>query len=114
MKEIPKFLVTLSLLLAVPTQAAAEVPTSEAPPEPTILEVAADEVLQPDGRRVRWASVTYELSSGHEAEVFVEVDEHGRGDGLIYVEGEALVHVTTDGEVGTTTWVAPDMDCLQK
>jgi hypothetical protein len=84
--------------------------TSQAPPEPTILEVASDEVLQPDGLRVRWASTTYELSSGREAELFVEVDEHGRGDGLIYVDGEALVHVTTDVKGDTTSWVAPDVD----
>lgn len=88
----------------------AETADSQAPPEPAVLEVASDEVLQPDGRRVRWASVTYELSNGHEAEVFVEVDERGHGDGLIYVEGEALLHVTTNDHGTATTWVAPDID----
>jgi hypothetical protein len=87
-----------------------EAADSQALPQPTILEVAADEAQQPDGLRVRWASTTYELSSGQEAELFVEVDDRGRGDGLIYVDGEALVHVTTDGNGDTTTWVAPDVD----
>jgi hypothetical protein len=95
----------------VPDVEVIEAADAQAPPEPTILEIAADEVRQRDGLRVRWASATYELSSGQEAELFVEVDERGRGDGLIYVDGEALVHVVTDGQgVTTTTWVAPDVD----
>jgi hypothetical protein len=110
MKAITTFLVTLPLLFAVPTQAAAEDLTIQAPPEVTILDVAADETLQPDGHRVRWTSVTYELSTGHEAEMFVEVDDRGRGDGYIFIEGEALLHVTTDEHGATTTWVAPDID----
>ncbi len=32
------------------------------------------------------------------------------GDGLIYVDGEALLHVTTDEHGGTTTWVTPGFD----
>jgi hypothetical protein len=87
-----------------------EAADSQAPPEPTILEVAADELVQPDGSRVRWTSVTYELSSGQEAEAFVEVDERGRGDGLIYVDGEVLMHITVSDHGGTTTWVAPNID----
>jgi hypothetical protein len=92
----------------IPDVEVVEIADFETAREPTILEVAADELLRPDGLRVRWASTTYELSSGQEAELFVEVDELGRGDGLIYVDGEALVHVIVDG--GTTTWVAPDVD----
>lgn len=114
MKAIPKFLVGLPLLFLAPTQAAAEDLMIEAPPEAKILDVAAGETSQPDGLRVRWTSVTYELSTGQEAEMFVEVDDHGRGDGYIFVEGEALVHVTTDGHGGTTTWVAPDIDLPQQ
>lgn len=95
---------------SVPPNTDVEVIEVEAPPEPTILHVAADEVLQPDGSRVRWTSVTYELQSGHEAEAFLEVDERGRGDGWIYVDGEALMHVTVDDDGDTTTWVAPDVD----
>lgn len=113
MNAIPKFLVALPLLFVAPTQAAAKDKddlTIQAPPEAKILDVAADETSQPDGLRVRWTSVTYELSTGQEAEMFVEVDDRGRGDGSIYVEGELLVEVTTDGHGGTTTWVAPDID----
>jgi hypothetical protein len=77
-------------------------------PSPTILEAVADEELQSDGRRVRWVSVTYELSSGRQAEAFVEVDDHGRADALIYSEGEPLVHVTTDGRGNTSRWLAPN------
>jgi hypothetical protein len=77
---------------------------------PTILEAVADETVEPDGRRVRWASVTYELSSGRQAEAFVEVDEQGRADALIYSQGEPLVHVTTDENGAVTRWVAPDID----
>jgi hypothetical protein len=94
----------------VPDDVAVEAADSQAPPEPTILDVAADEFLQPDGRRVRWTSVTYELSSGHEAEAFVEVDDRGRGDGFIYVDGEALMHVCVDDHGDTTTWAAPNVD----
>src|SRR5699024_2892697 len=87
-----------------------DTPASQAGPEPTILDMAADDVTQPDGRRARWMSVTYALPSGHEAEVFIEVDERGRGDGLIYVDGEALVHVTTDEQGDITTWTAPNAE----
>jgi hypothetical protein len=81
---------------------------SSATPSPTILEAVADEALQPDGRRVRWVSVTYELSSGRQVEAFVEVDEHGSSDALFYSEGEPLVHVRADGRGNTTRWLAPD------
>ena len=37
---------------------------SQAPSEPKILEATADDVLQPDGLRARWASVTYALEGG--------------------------------------------------
>jgi hypothetical protein len=110
MKAIPKLLVCLPMLCVAPTRVAAEDVTVEAPPEANILDVAADETSQPDGLRSRWTSVAYELSTGHEAEMFVEVDERGRGVGYIFVDGEVLVHVTTDAQGGTTTWVAPDMD----
>jgi hypothetical protein len=83
---------------------------SQAPPESRILEVTADEFVQPDGRRVRWTSVTHELSTGQEAEAFVEVDDLGRGEALIYVEGVALMHVSTDEHGDATTWIAPDID----
>jgi hypothetical protein len=83
---------------------------SQASPESRILEVAADELVQPDGRRVRWTSVTHELSTGQEAEAFMEVDDLGRGEALIYVDGLALMHVTTDEHGNETTWIAPDID----
>jgi hypothetical protein len=86
-----------------------DVPIAYAAPGPTILEAVADETVEPDGRRVRWASVTYELPSGRQAEAFVEVDDSGRADALIYSDGEPLVHVTTDGQGNDTTWVAPDI-----
>ncbi len=82
----------------------------QVPSEPKILETAGDEVLQPDGARARWASVTYVLHGGYQAEAFVEIDEHGRGDALIYVDGEALMHVTVDDHGATKTWVAPNID----
>jgi hypothetical protein len=74
--------------------------------EPTILEVDAEEATQPDGRRARWTSVTYQLSSGQIAEAFVEVDEQGHGEAMIHVDGEPLLHATTGG----STWVAPEID----
>jgi hypothetical protein len=62
--------------------------------------------MQADGIRSRWTAVTYELSTGEEAEAFVEVDEHGRGEALLYMEGEPIMRATTDGD----TWWAPDIE----
>jgi hypothetical protein len=99
------------VLAAVPVHPTdTDAPIAYAASGPTILESDADETVEPDGRRVRWASVTYELSNGRQAEAFVEVDEHGRADALFYSEGEPLVHVTTDGRGNDTTWVAPKAD----
>lgn len=47
--------------------------------------------------------MTHELSTGQEAEAFVEVDDLGRGDALIYGDGVALMHVTTDEHAGVAT-----------
>jgi hypothetical protein len=110
MKAIPQCLVTLSLLFVGPTQVAADELIIEAPLEAKIIDVATDETSQPGGPRVRWASVTYELSTGHEAEMFVKVDERGHGDAYVFLEGEALIHVITDEHGGTRTWAAPDGD----
>jgi hypothetical protein len=100
------------VLAAVPIHpsTSTDVPIAYAAPGPTIHEALADETVEPDGRRVRWASVTYELSNGRQAEAFVEVDEHGRAVALIYSDGEPLVHVTTDGRGNDTAWVAPNVD----
>lgn len=106
MKGIATFLMTLPLVFAAPTQAAAG-ESAEPPPDVNILDVAAGELQQTP--RVRWTSVAYELSTGHEAELFVEVDDRGRGAADIYVDGEVVVQVTTDGDGGTTTWFAPDI-----
>lgn len=38
-------------------------------------------------------------AAGPEAEVFVEVDERGRGDGYLAVDGELLAHVVYDAQV---------------
>jgi hypothetical protein len=99
------------VLAAVPVHSSdTDAPSAYAARGPTIHEAVADETVEPDGRRVRWASVTYELSSGRQAEAFIEVDDHGRADALIYSEGEPLVHVTTDENGDVTRWVAPDID----
>jgi hypothetical protein len=87
----------------------AEAPDFQAPPEPTITDVAAGELTE-TGRRVRWASVTYDLLTGHQAETFAEVDDRGHGWWWIYVEGEAVVHVTTDEHGNTTTWTADNIN----
>jgi hypothetical protein len=97
-------------LLSWVLAAAPEAPTQTEASPATILEAVADETVEPDGHRVRWASVTYELPSGRQAEAFVEVDDSGRADALIYSDGEPLVHVTTDGQGSDTTWVAPNID----
>jgi hypothetical protein len=90
------------VLAAVPVHPPdSDAPIAYAASGPTILEADADETVEPDGRRVRWASVTYELSNGRQAEAFVEVDEHGRADALIYSDGEPLV--TSPLMVGATT-----------
>ncbi|NJK33412.1 MAG: hypothetical protein HC927_13980 [Deltaproteobacteria bacterium] len=115
MATTPKPLIAalaLPLLLFAPPRAAAEDTTFQAPPAAKILEAAADEYVQSNGLHVRWSAVTYELSTGHQAEVFVEVDGLGRGDGYIFVESEILVHVSHDPDArdGTiTTWIAPDI-----
>jgi hypothetical protein len=87
-----------------------DAPIAYAARGPTIHGAVADETVEPDGRRVRWASVTYELSSGRQAEAFIEVDDRGRAEALIYSDGEPLVHVTTDGRGNDTRWVAPGVD----
>jgi hypothetical protein len=109
-RGLGSFLVALPLVCAAPPRAAAEEPTIETPPVATILDVAAGESQQGDGLRVRWTSVAYELSTGHDAEMLVEVDDQGRGDVHVYVDSEAILHVTTDAHGATTTWLAPDVD----
>ena len=79
---------------------------SSSPPS-TPPQVTADEYTQADGRRVRWAAVTYALPTGEAAEVFLAVDDTQSGDGYLMVEGETIVHVSYDDHGGTTTWVAP-------
>lgn len=88
---------------------AAVVADFRAPPEPPIVDVAAGEITEADGRRVRWASVTYDLLTGHQAETFAEVDDAGHGRWWVYVEGEALVYVTSDEQGNTTTWTADNI-----
>src|SRR5689334_8702230 len=83
---------TLALLVALtPTLAltgppgAASTPTTTtaeefaAPSEPTIRDFARGEIEHPNGRLSRWVSVSYGLSTGQEAQVFVEVDTLGIG-----------------------------------
>ena len=108
-------LLTLPALLFAPPAASADPPVPQAPPEARILKEAGDEYVQDDGLRVRWASVVYQLSTGHEAEVYVEVDGRQRGDGYIFVEGEIAVHVTYNAEArgGTSTWIAPELELPQ-
>jgi hypothetical protein len=108
-------IIALVTALAVPLNAflppnaeTVDAAESTTPAPSRILDTAAGEVTQPDGRHVRWTSVTHELSTGQEAEAFVEVDDRGRGDVLIYVDGDVIMHVSTDGQ-SDTTWIAPDL-----
>ncbi len=78
--------------------------------EPKIRGSSSGEVERADGRRARWVSVTYELSSGQEAQAFVEVDTRGVGEAMIDVEGEPLLHVIVDEQGITETWTAPGAD----
>ncbi len=81
----------------------------EPPPTAEIVDADGYEQTQARDLRVRWASVTYVLAAGPEAEVFVEVDERGRGDGYLAVDGELLAHVVYDAQV-LAVWVAEDVD----
>lgn len=113
------FTALLAFSLLAPMPAAAAVPHDicvQPPPAAKVTDVASGQDEQPNGIQVRWASVTYVLSTGHEAEVYVEVDGRGRGEGYIYVEGDPIVHVSydTDARGGTTSWTAPDIDLPQQ
>lgn len=68
------------------------------------------EIEYPDGGRSRWVTVTYELSTGQEAQAFVEVDTQGIGQGLIDLDGEPILQVTVDAHGITDLWAAPEAD----
>ena len=90
---------TLALLAAPASSQPEAAPTAE-----------AAEYSTPDGNRVRWTSVTYQLTTGQDAATYVEVDERGSAEALLYLEGEPIIHITTNGTSSTSTWVAPDAD----
>ncbi|KIG17343.1 hypothetical protein DB30_03400 [Enhygromyxa salina] len=66
----------------------------------------ADEYISPEGHRTRWASVTYTLPDGQIAEVVMIADDANRGDGYVYVEGEAVVHSSWNETGGVHTWTS--------
>lgn len=94
----------------------ADPPCSTAPPstavDAKILATDSGELEQDNRLRVRWVSITYELSTGHEAEVYLAVDALGRGEMHLFVEGEVIVYTdyNHDERGGTTTWAAERVD----
>ncbi|WP_052546162.1 hypothetical protein [Enhygromyxa salina] len=77
-------------------------------------QVVADEYTTSEGRRTRWASVTYTLPDGRSAEVVLVADDAARGDGYLFVEGEVIVHATYDDTIGLDSWTTstPGGDAL--
>ncbi|PRP96584.1 hypothetical protein ENSA5_36600 [Enhygromyxa salina] len=74
----------------------------------------ADEYIAQDGRRVRWASVTYTLPDGQTAEVVLVADDTASGEGYLFVDGEAIAHSSYDDANGVASWrsSAPGTDAL--
>ncbi|WP_052547944.1 hypothetical protein [Enhygromyxa salina] len=68
----------------------------------------ADEYTTSDGHRTRWGSVTYTLPSGETAEVVIVADDTNRGDGYLYVDGEAIAHSSWDAASGVSNWTSSD------